>query len=171
MIEQLKRRVSAMLARAIIEASRDDSGVQMVQVTVLDGEVHNEVERAQPYGLTSRPFADAEAVFLAVGGTRSHGIIIDLGDRRYRLKNLEEGEVALYDDQGQTIILKRDGIRIETDQKVDIVADQVNVEASTVTVTADTVNLGGTGGAAVARVGDPVAGGFITAGSSKVKAA
>lgn len=172
MIDALKRRVMNMLARAIIETSRDDEGVQLVQVSVLEGELHDDVERAQPYGLTSRPLPGAEAMILAMGGTRSHGLIIDLGDRRYRLRSMQEGEVALYDDQGQIIYLTRDGIRITTPFKIDIEAEgAVSITAQSADVIADAVNLGGTGGAAVARVGDSVAGGVITSGSAKVMAA
>jgi len=47
----------------------------------------------------------------------------------------------------------------------------VTVQAPHVTVTSNDVNLGATGGAAVARVGDSVSGGVITTGSSKVKSA
>ena len=47
----------------------------------------------------------------------------------------------------------------------------VTVDAEVATIAADTVNLGGTGGAKVARVGDTVSGGVITSGSDKVKAA
>ena len=48
--------------------------------------------------------------------------------------------------------------------------DTITVHADTVNVTAGAVNLGGTGGAKVARVGDSVVGGVITTGSSVVKA-
>ena len=46
----------------------------------------------------------------------------------------------------------------------------ITVEATTVNVTATNVNLGGSGGAAVARVGDSVVNGVITTGSASVKA-
>lgn len=35
-----------------------------------------------------------------------------VADRRFRLKGLARGEVALYDDQGQSVILTRAGIVI-----------------------------------------------------------
>ena len=43
-------------------------------------------------------------------GNRSHGVAFQVGDRRYRLYKMKEGEVALHDDQGQWIHLKRSGV-------------------------------------------------------------
>ena len=36
-----------------------------------------------------------------------------LSDRRYRLKGLQTGEVAVYDDQGQSVTLTREGIVVD----------------------------------------------------------
>ena len=163
MIEALKRRVMGMVNRAIIEAADDSDALQMLQLSVLDGELHDGVERFADYGFTSHPFPEAEAVVVFAQGLRSHGLVIAVGDRRYRLTGLAQGEVAMHDDQGQMIVLKRAGIRIESPFKVEVAAPQV-------TVTADHVDLGGSGGQPVARVGDSVSGGVITSGSSKVKA-
>lgn len=54
---------------------------------------------------------------------------------------------------------------------ITVTGGTVNVVATHVTVTSNDVNLGASGGAAVARVGDTVSGGVITSGSSKVKSA
>ena len=42
------------------------------------------------------------------GGNRDHTIAIVIADRRYRLKILEEGEVAMFDDEGTYVRIKRD---------------------------------------------------------------
>jgi phage gp45-like len=47
------------------------------------------------------------AVVLPVGGKTAHGIVIATEHATYRLKGLESGEVALYTDEGDSIILKR----------------------------------------------------------------
>lgn len=164
MSAEMMGRIRMMISRAIVALVDDARGVQELQIELLDGERQDKVERFGQYGLTSHPHADAEALSVSVGGLRSHAIVIAVEDRRYRLKGLQAGEVALYDDQGQVIHLKRDGVLISSPFKVDI-------DAPEVTVTADTVNLGEAGGAGVARIGDTVAGGIITGGSDKVFAA
>lgn len=109
----LKRRVYLMIGRAVIKLVEDAYGVQQVQLVGLEGEVLDKVERFQEYGFTSVPKADAEAVLLAVGGDRAHGLVVGVEDRRYRLRGLAGGEVAIYDDQDQVVHIKRNGIVVE----------------------------------------------------------
>lgn len=96
-----------MVSRAIVKLVGDDKKVQELQITLLDEEARAIVERFQQYGFTSVPFPEAEAIALSVGGSRSHMVVIAVDDRRYRKKDMEEGEVALYTDEGDYIILKR----------------------------------------------------------------
>lgn len=164
-------RIRNMLARAIVTLIDDSKGLQTLQVELLADEAQDGVERFGNYGFASRPKAEAEALAACVGGLRSHMVVIAVEDRRYRLRNLAEGEAALYDDLGQVVHLRRNGILMESPLGVTVKAPQVTVEADRADITADTVNLGGPGGKAVARVGDPVSGGVIQSGSTKVKAA
>lgn len=156
-------RVRMMLARAVIAGVNDLAGVQAVQVDVLDDETLDDVERFGVYGLASHPHPGAEAILACIGGLRSHGIVIGVEDRRYRLK-VEAGEVALYDDLGQKVHLTRTGIAIESPMPVTVKTPHAIVDA-------DRVDLAGEGGKALARVGDTVEGGRIVTGSAKVFAA
>lgn len=120
MIEQIKQivapihaRVMLMIGRAILKAVNDAAPAQTVQAAFLGEETRDSVERLAEYGFTSVPLAGAKAVAVFVGGDRGHGIVIATGDARYRLKGLEGGEVAIYDDQGQKVILTRAGIVID----------------------------------------------------------
>jgi phage gp45-like len=45
-----------------------------------------------------------------VAGDRSNGVIIGTNDQVHRMKNLLPGEVAIYDDLGQSVYLTRNGI-------------------------------------------------------------
>lgn len=114
MVNQLKRLMGPylrmarmMVGRCIINLVDDSLKIQEVQITVLADEVRDKVERFQEYGFTSHPFSSAEGVVVSVGGNRDHGIVIAVDDRRYRLKGLEQGEVAIYTDEGDSIQLRR----------------------------------------------------------------
>lgn len=164
-MSDLPNRIRNMVARAVINLINDAQKMQVAQVDLLADETQDDVERYQNYGFTSVPFSGAEGVVLSVGGTRSHAILIAVDDRRYRLTGLPSGEVAVYDDRGQVVHLKRDGIEIRSPDEVVVIAPVVTVEAAQ-------VNLGGEGGAKVARIGDdvdPVTHKIIS-GSEKVKA-
>jgi phage baseplate assembly protein V len=124
------RRLRLMASRAVLSLIDDAPGVQLVQVKLLDGEVRGGVERVQQYGFTSVPLAGAEGVFLSLGADRDHGVIIAVDERRYRLKALKGGEVAIYDDLGQKVHLTREGIVIQTPLKCRIDASDIELHAS-----------------------------------------
>jgi len=106
----LKRRIYLTVRRATITLVNDALKMQGLQLTGLEGETLDKVERIQEYGLTSNPHPNAEAVVLALSGNTSHSVVIAVDDRRYRLKGLKKGEVALYDDLGQKVHLTRTGM-------------------------------------------------------------
>lgn len=104
------RRLSNMLARGTVALVNSATKMQGLQIRLLAGEVKDAVEHFEPYGYTSNPNPGAEGVALFLDGDRSHGIVVVVADRRYRMTGLETGEVAIHDDQSQCVYLKRDGI-------------------------------------------------------------
>ncbi len=138
-----------MIGRSVLTLIDDDALMQKLQVKMLSGEVLDNVEHWQTYGLTTHPHPGGEGMIVFPKGDRSHPVCIGVGDRKYRVKELEQGEVCLYDDQGQKITLYR---------------DRIEVEAPKVVVLSDDVHLGGEGGKKVARIGDKV---HVTNGSSQ----
>lgn len=181
------RRVQMLVSRVTVARVDDDPMMQELQVEALADETHEGIEHYQPYGLAMHPYADAEGVMLAVGGLRSHGLVICVADRRYRLTGLAEGEVALHDDQGQKVHLTRDGIIVhgkaltfESEGDIAFTADgdmtidvgKLTVTASdTVALDADDIKLGNGATLQAARKTDTVASGAISSGSTKVKIA
>ena len=104
------------MARGVVSAADGTKKMRAVQVRLLADEVRDDLEHVEPYGFTSEPKDDElpEAFALFFGGDRSHGIVFCVADRRFRLKNMKPGEVAIYDDLGQKVYLTRDGLVIET---------------------------------------------------------
>jgi phage baseplate assembly protein V len=166
MLSGLEGRVRGMVARAIIRLVDDARAAQEVQIELLEGESQDAVERFQNYGLTSVPHPGSEALVVFAGGLRSHGVVLAVEDRRYRLTGLEDGEVALFDDLGNIIKLGRERIEMTA-------VTELRVEAPKVVVQSNNVRLGEDGGQPVARIGDDVnlSTGKIVTGSSKVSAA
>jgi phage baseplate assembly protein V len=114
----LARRVNLMVARGVLVLVNDALKMQDVQVKLLSGATEDstpevrDMERFQDYGFTGNAHPGAEVAVVFVGGNRDHGLVFAVGDRRYRVKGLETGEVAMYDDLGHTVQLKRTGIVI-----------------------------------------------------------
>lgn len=110
------------LARVTLAKIDDAKKVQEVDINIMQDEVKEGVERFQNYGFSSVPMKPqgkkfTEAIVAFLGGNRSHGVVIATDDRRFRPKNLKEGESVQYDDQGQQIHLSRDGIRVKGGDK------------------------------------------------------
>lgn len=103
----LGRSVSNLLARAVVRGLDTASKCQMLQIAMAGEEGKSDIEHLEPYGFTSAPLAGAEAVAAYFDGDRSHGVVLVVADRRYRIKGLTAGEVAIYSDEGDSIILKR----------------------------------------------------------------
>ena len=114
------------------------------------------VEHAEPYGFTSNPHPGAEGVVLNVAGQRASCVALNLGNRRYRLRGLKTGEVALYTDEGDKIVFER-GRKIHVTTEtflVDCKTFQGSTETLQLTASAGTsiktpsFSLGGTGSGA-----------------------
>lgn len=123
-----------------------DQNLREVQVELQDDEVRDNLEHMEPYGFTSEPFLDkkTDAVIAFTDDSRELGLVLCVADRRYRLKALKKGEVAMYDDLGRKIYLRREGILIDgASSKIDIQTSAVvNINASaSVNVTTGSVNI------------------------------
>lgn len=146
-LRPLAQRLQLMIGRAVVLLVDDGPQLQELQVALLADEVRDKAERFQQYGFTSRPLPGAEAVAVSVAGSRDHVVVIAVDDRRYRLRALQPGEVAIYTDEGDRIVIKRGGT-IEVRAATKVVLDTPLVQctgdvevAGTVTAAVDV--LGG----------------------------
>lgn len=128
-LQSMQRRVMLTVGRAVIRKINDDPKMQSVQAELLKGELRDNLERFQQYGFTSVPHPGAEGVAVFVGGNRDHGILVCVDDRRYRLKGMQGGEVALYTDEGDKVHLKRN-------REIEVITKTLKISCETATVEA-----------------------------------
>lgn len=112
-LERLYRRILMLIGRGEIKLVDDSKVVQIVQVNLGPLETRDNTPRSAEYGFASNPPAGTDCVLLFVGGDRDNGIVIATNNKGARLKNLQPGEVAIHDDQGRWIWLKRGSIEID----------------------------------------------------------
>lgn len=136
--ERLWHRMRHMIRIGRITGSDDSKNAQIVQVKLSALEQRDHTRMLTLYGIASRPLTDSDVVVLFIGGDRSAGVGIATSHQTKRLKNLKEGEVALYDDLERKIHLTRDGIvvrgkdhdiNVQTDAKVIIIAPTIELKA------------------------------------------
>ncbi len=139
MIRKLTRKVFDLVSRAVIRTKNPDRPMRTLQTEHLPGDVRDDVEHYEPYGFTSEPHIGSEGVAVSIDGNRGHTIVIIAADRRYRIMGLKDGEVAMYDDLGKTVILKRNELLVDakdspvvinSGSKVTIKAPEVVVDAA-----------------------------------------
>lgn len=145
MIKQIDNRIRRHLSgirlafRGVITLVKAAGAVQLVQGDGLNGERLLDMEYFQHFGFTSNPPAGSMKVVLPIGGKTAHSIIIATEHGTYRLKNLKPGEVALYTDEGDSIILKRGRIMEVTTQTFRVnAATAIELNSPTITGTAST---------------------------------
>jgi phage baseplate assembly protein V len=118
------------MIRSIITSVKEGA-IKRFSGTGRTNETFTDREYFQHYGFTSRPLAGAEAIVLKKG---NNIIVVASDDRRYRLA-LEDGEVGLYTDEGDSVHLKRgrevcvttENLIIDAAVKCQINSPQVNL--------------------------------------------
>jgi len=165
---ELTRRVMNMVARGVIAKSDDEPGMQNVQVTLLHEEAKVAVERFQNYGFSSHAPGQSEVVVVFFGGGRDHGLIVGVDDRDSRFTGLQEGEVAIYTDEGDSVVMKRDNnieittkhalVKAEEDATIETKDAKIKAEQATITgtdkLTLESTSLDITAPSSIARSGE-----------------
>ncbi|AGL83049.1 prophage MuSo2, baseplate assembly protein V [Pseudomonas protegens CHA0] len=142
--------LTRLLARGTVVLAHSANKLQSLQMRLTAGEVNDDMEHFEPYGFTSNPLAGAEGIATFLGGDRSHGVVLVVADRRYRLKALAAGEVAIYTDEGDKIHFKRGRV-------IDIDTATLNIRASSgVIIDSPTLSMSGK----IVSQGDQVAAGI-----------
>lgn len=154
-IKPLETRIRQIVRRAVVKVVVDDGLYQEIQVEFL-GQLRKALVM-QPYGYSSKPHPDSEALLGAIGGSPSKLFAFVIGDRRYRVKELADGEVVVHDDQGSEVYFKRGGLHVKSSSGTTTIDDNLHV-AGKITSVGNVES-----GAKVTSVGDMESGAKVTA--------
>jgi phage gp45-like len=118
-------------ARSVVDKVDDKKAMQEMSGNFMINETRSDIESPQNYGFTSvvrdaekdgdgKITASAETFIGFMGGNRSFPVAGPMDDRRFRLKELEKGDVALFDYLQHQLHFNNDGIFItgRTDKKL-----------------------------------------------------
>ena len=128
-MERVRNLMRDGVARAVLNVVDDEGNMQRVQISLLEDEVIDSVERFQNYGFTSVPDGGSEATVVFVGADRSHPVVVVADDRRVRKKGLKPGEVAVYHKNG-------DFIHLKNENEIEVKTKTFNVNCTTATLSA-----------------------------------
>ena len=115
-LRSLQRLLTPVMARirrvvmgSVIKMVDDSGDLQKMQVQSIGRSVYDNIESFGVFGMASNPPIGLDAIIVERNGKY---ISIAIGDREYRIKDLESGDTAIYDIRGQIIKLNKDGIKI-----------------------------------------------------------
>jgi phage baseplate assembly protein V len=106
--------VRNLVQRGVVDRVDASQKMQTLDISLLNGHKPTKVEHMERYGITYRPHEGAEVLAFMVGGNPDHVVVTDVADRRYRPTDIEEGELVVHDDQGQSVHFKRGMIHIKS---------------------------------------------------------
>ena len=115
------QKMRLMVARGIVKLVQD-SGLQLMQLDLLDEETRDGVERVQNYGHRGHPPQGSTVATVAVAGSRDHLVVVAC-EHPDHVPPLESGESAMYAMFGQ--LFKRDN-----EGNVTLVCKDFNIQAS-----------------------------------------
>lgn len=109
-VQKLFRRIQGMIQIGSITVSGDDTGrVQKAQVTVSGRAVRNKLPVIQHYGLSAVLPVGLDALILSLSGDATSGIVLGSLDKENRPKGLKSGQVCLFTQGGDRILLDNGG--------------------------------------------------------------
>ncbi|WP_140918651.1 phage baseplate assembly protein V [Limnobaculum xujianqingii] len=156
----LKRRMQLLVSRAVVNVINDSLKTQNLQISILDDDTADDVERFQNYGHTSVPPAGSEAIVLSVGGMREHLVAVVVDNKATRLGSLKPGDSALYHMDGHHFLLTEDGVAEVTCRIFKVVADEVVFEARETQFAGNVSILGNSTTTGTSEAADHISGGI-----------
>jgi phage gp45-like len=160
MSDNIKDCVRNMLKRGTIEEYDDSGGYQTLRLKGLGGETlgRNQsgkpaITHLQPFGLSAAAPLGSEGLILSLGGNSENAMFIGAGDTGSRPKNTAAGETLLYDAYGNKINLGAKSGIFCPGKPYTIKVGTLVIEADSVVIKSNRVDLGGEGGQAVKTAG------------------
>lgn len=125
------RRIDQLFSLASGVRVNSRTRIQQLQLELLQEQLLDAVPHLEGYGRTAHPPKGYEALVASLAGERRRSVCLTTFHRQYRLKELAEGEVALYDDLGNVVHLKRDRLQVKAVQHLEVSAPTCEITATT----------------------------------------
>ena len=108
-IAPLGRTVMSMIFGSLTTKVDDTTNLQLLNISSHKDLTMKDIERISEYRFTSVPPDGSEAVVVCISGNRDHPVIIATDSSTYRKNNLSEGDVCVYNNNSDYILLKANG--------------------------------------------------------------
>lgn len=110
-LDEISQRLFSLVKIGRVAAVADQYASQVVQVQ-LGASQTVEIRKIGHYGFAYNPPVNSDAVVIALNGDTRNSVVIGTEYQAARPRELQPGEAALWDDQGQMVLISRSGIKI-----------------------------------------------------------
>jgi len=142
-LRQQQQRLMARIKNVTGTGTVTGAQTNVLQIQTATGRTNDRIKRVHYYGFMSRPLVGAKSYNLFIGGVTARGITVNVEDERYQME-LQPGEVAMLDDKGNLVHFSKQGIKVHSMSKIEIVSVQdTSLTAPAVNVTADKATFSG----------------------------
>lgn len=140
MDQETASKMRGMIRRATLKNIKDDGQTQTASVEVAEGVWRDDVEIMQPYGFASHvPEDGALAIVLAVGSDEGDIVVFPVSNPSKRLGKLGAGDVGLYGQHNDRIVINDDGtIELQAGESL-----SVKIGGVTFAITAEGIDITG----------------------------
>ncbi len=122
----LYERIISIISLCTINKVNDETNTQTAQGELYSGEIREDLERWQNYGMTSNPPNNSEGICFSLGGEREANFILAVEDKDSRPTGLKTGEVCFYTiekdhihfKQGNQIEIKTKNLDVQSENKI-----------------------------------------------------
>ena len=115
-----ERIIRGLISRGTVEGIDDEQAMQQMRIALQEGHNPTQIEHWQTYGISFLPLQGSEVISFAVNGSRDHLVVMPAADPRYRVKNMQPGDMAVHDHRGQMAYFGPNGVRVVSDRRVDL---------------------------------------------------
>ena len=145
MINEIMSSINGIFGKGKSVIVENDQALQSQQIELHAGQIVSDIYAPQQYGIETAPHTGADVITLFKGGSIENGYVIQTFDPRYKPLDIEEGDTYLYTKRNQDVdiegvnpkevhriwLSEKDGkILIETDEEVQIVCKDANIDVS-----------------------------------------
>lgn len=150
-VRKILQRLWNLVARGRLTGKDGSKAMRTIQTELFAQDIRDDVEHFEPYGFSSEPLLGAEPLTVSFSGNRDHTVAICVADRRYRIKGMKDGEVAIFDHLGRKVHITQGGIVVDgksspvtvtTSSTVSVKGSKITLDAPVVQVTGKMVVAG-----------------------------
>ena len=130
-VNRLYRQMSMMISLGVTTTQVIDSApIRSVQLDLGNNQVRDNTPIIQHYGFASNLPVGTNVVLGCVSGDRSNAAVLASSNNAYKIENMGNGSVALYDMFGNTVVLSSTGIAITSATNLTLNAENIVIHAT-----------------------------------------